>query len=148
MPTLLICLLVLPVATAVVVALLGPQRGPAIRSLSLACTLVCLVLAVVLVVDFAGDKRVRTGLTDTGPNGALTFRPHERSRVRWDLVTLGQTAGGTSAIRFDAGLDGLNVWLVLLTAVLLVPSVLVSWRAITERVHEFYAWLLVLETSM
>src|SRR5947209_8976426 len=68
--------------------------------------------------------------------------------VRWDLVPLGQTTGGSSAIQFYAGLDGLNVWLVLLTAVLLVPSVLVSWRAITERVHEFYAWLLVLETAM
>jgi len=35
-----------------------------------------------------------------------------------------------------------------LTAFLMVPSVLVSWTAISERVNEFYAWLLILETGM
>ena len=35
-----------------------------------------------------------------------------------------------------------------LTAVLALPSVLVSWTPITERVNEFYAWLLVLQTAM
>src|SRR5262249_46638517 len=51
-------------------------------------------------------------------------------------------------IQFAVGIDGLNVWLVLLTAVLMVPSVLVSWTAIHERTHEYYAWLLALETAM
>src|SRR5438132_6774748 len=36
----------------------------------------------------------------------------------------------------------------LLTAMLLVPSVLISWNSITERVSEFYAWLLLLGTGM
>src|SRR5207302_6786999 len=44
--------------------------------------------------------------------------------------------------------DGLNVWLVLLTAVLMVSSVLVSWTSIQERVNEYYAWLLVLGAAM
>src|SRR5215468_8300377 len=30
----------------------------------------------------------------------------------------------------------------------MVASVLVSWTAVTERVNEFYAWLLALETGM
>ena len=60
------------------------------------------------------------------------------------------TADGTvdSAIQFYVGIDGLNVWLILLTALLMVTSVLVSWTAITERVHEFHAWLLVLQLGM
>ena len=53
----------------------------------------------------------------------------------------------SAAIQFYIGLDGLNIWLVVLTALLMVPSVLVSWNAISERVNEFYAWLLVLQTA-
>jgi NADH-quinone oxidoreductase subunit M len=53
-----------------------------------------------------------------------------------------------SAIQFYIGIDGLNVWLVLLTALLMVTSVLVSWTSITERVHEFHAWLFVLQLGM
>src|SRR5262249_29132002 len=45
-------------------------------------------------------------------------------------------------------IDGLNVWLVALTAVLMVPSVLVSWTAVSERVNEYYAWLLLLQVGM
>src|SRR5205823_14251641 len=44
--------------------------------------------------------------------------------------------------------DGLNLWLVVLTAVLAVPAVLISWNQITDRVNEFYAWLLALQTAM
>jgi NADH-quinone oxidoreductase subunit M len=44
--------------------------------------------------------------------------------------------------------DAISLWLVLLTAVLMLPSVLVSWTHISERVNEFYAWLLILQTCM
>jgi NADH-quinone oxidoreductase subunit M len=70
--------------------------------------------------------------------------PQNVHATTWDLVPLG--AGGS--IQFYVGLDGLNVWLVVLTAVLMLPSVLVSWQHISERVNEFYAWLLVLQTAM
>src|SRR5206468_352551 len=30
----------------------------------------------------------------------------------------------------------------------MVPSVLISWKAVEERVHEFYAWLLILGAGM
>ena len=43
MPTLLLLLLIVPLATAFVVAFLGPNQGPMIRRLSLASTLVSLV---------------------------------------------------------------------------------------------------------
>jgi NADH-quinone oxidoreductase subunit M len=66
--------------------------------------------------------------------------PHGTS---WNLLRL-----GSSAVQFYVGIDGLNIWLVLLTALLMVPAVLVSWDSITERVNEYYAWMLVLETGM
>src|SRR4029077_12247165 len=52
------------------------------------------------------------------------------------------------AIQFHVALDGLNAGMVLLTALLMVPAVLVSWNSIQDRVNEYYACLLVLETAM
>lgn len=50
-------------------------------------------------------------------------------------------------IQYLAGVDGLSLPLVLLTAFLGLVSVLISWR-IDLRPKEYYAWLLVLETSL
>ena len=55
---------------------------------------------------------------------------------------------GPGVIQFFVGIDGLNVWLIVLTTLLLVASVLVSWKAVTERVNEFHAWLLALEAGL
>src|SRR5262249_21625739 len=70
--------------------------------------------------------------------GSTADTPH---RTTWDLLPFDK-----AAIQFYVGVDGLNIWLVVLTAVLFLPSVLVSWTHITERVNEFFAWLLVLQT--
>ena len=51
-------------------------------------------------------------------------------------------------IRYHLGVDGISLWLVVLTAFLVPLSVLVSWRSITHRVKEFFLLLLVLETAM
>ena len=50
-------------------------------------------------------------------------------------------------LQYLVGLDGLSLPLVLLTAFLGLISVLISWR-IELRPREYYAWLLVLETSL
>jgi NADH-quinone oxidoreductase subunit M len=50
-------------------------------------------------------------------------------------------------LQYAVGLDGLSLPLVLLTAFLGLVSVLISWR-IDRRPREYYAWLLVLETSL
>ena len=71
--------------------------------------------------------RVRPWLDTRGP-----------TQDHWDLVTF--SSGGS--IQFFLGVDGLNIWMVALTAVLMLPSVLVSWTHVTERVNEFFAWLL------
>ncbi|HKD45841.1 MAG TPA: NADH-quinone oxidoreductase subunit M [Candidatus Angelobacter sp.] len=52
------------------------------------------------------------------------------------------------AIRYHLGVDGISMWLVLLTAFLVPLSVLVSWKSIHDRVKEFFVLLLVLETAM
>jgi NADH-quinone oxidoreductase subunit M len=46
------------------------------------------------------------------------------------------------------GIDGLSTLLILLTTMMGFISVLSSWNAITERVKEYYIFLLVLQTGM
>jgi NADH-quinone oxidoreductase subunit M len=46
------------------------------------------------------------------------------------------------------GVDGFSVLLILLTTLMGVIAVLSSWEAITERVKEYYIFLLILQTGM
>jgi NADH-quinone oxidoreductase subunit M len=145
-----VALLALPAAAAVVIALLGPGRGRAIRWISLAATVAMLVFAVILTAGFL-EIRKQHPLKTSGETVA-TFRPEivpgatEQAphQTTWDLIPFGERG----AIQFYVGLDGLNVWLMLLTAVLMVAAVLISWVSIEERVNEYYAWLLALGTAM
>lgn len=48
-------------------------------------------------------------------------------------------------IRLSLGLDGLSIWMFVLSAILMVTCVLVSWEAIDKSAGLFYAMLLLLE---
>ncbi len=54
----------------------------------------------------------------------------------------------TPNIHYHLGLDGISMWLVVLTTFLTPLCVLISWNSIHERVKEFFILLLVLETAM
>jgi NADH-quinone oxidoreductase subunit M len=138
MSVILLYLLALPLLTAVLVAVRGPNNGPSIRWLSLASTVASLVLAVIITAHFMSEPR------PTPSEGLPTFQPDAQTVVQTTVVPL----QGRSGIQFYVGIDGLNVWLVLLTALLMVTAVLVSWTAVTERVNEYYAWLLILQMAM
>jgi NADH-quinone oxidoreductase subunit M len=51
-------------------------------------------------------------------------------------------------IHYHVGLDGLSLWLVLLTTLLTPIAVLVSWNSIDHRAKEFYAWMILLEFGL
>jgi NADH-quinone oxidoreductase subunit M len=51
-------------------------------------------------------------------------------------------------VHYHLGIDGLSLWLVLLTTFLMPLSVLCSWHGIDKRVQEFHVLLLALETAM
>jgi NADH-quinone oxidoreductase subunit M len=134
--------LVVPAAGAAVAAALGPRRADLVRWTALAATLISLVLVATFTIEFAAHPR-------GAPEGGKYFDPvmvtrHTILPVQAGLHGLGEPA----AVQFYVGIDGLNVWLVALTAVLMVSSVLVSWTAITERVNEYYAWLLLLQAAL
>jgi NADH-quinone oxidoreductase subunit M len=51
-------------------------------------------------------------------------------------------------IHYHLGVDGLSLWLILLTTFLGPIGVLVSWRAIEHRTKEFYSLFLLQQTAM
>ena len=65
-----------------------------------------------------------------------------QSRFEINRLWIGQT------IRYHMGVDGISMWLVLLTTLLVPVSVLVSWKSIHDRVKEFFVLLLLLEMAM
>jgi NADH-quinone oxidoreductase subunit M len=109
------------------------RQGHAVRWVSLVTTLIALALSIVLAVGVA-RPRIESG---GAVSGALP-------ELRTNLITLDDG----SAIQFFLRMDGMNIWLIVLTTVLMVSSVLVSWTAITERINEYFAWMLFLEGAM
>ena len=51
-------------------------------------------------------------------------------------------------IRYHVGLDGLSLWLVLLSTLLTPICVLISWKYIGRRVKEYFAFLMLLEFGL
>ncbi len=116
-------LLALPAAGFLLV-LLAPRERPALaRQLSLAISLATFVVSLALVAPVSRD-------------GALL---HFVTNAPWIE---------SPAIRYHVGVDGLSLWLVLLSTLLTPISVLISWRYIADRVKEFYALLLLLEVGL
>jgi NADH-quinone oxidoreductase subunit M len=54
----------------------------------------------------------------------------------------------TPNIHYHMGVDGISMWLVVLTTFLTPLCVLISWKSIQERVKEFFILMLVLQTAM
>lgn len=104
---------------------------------------------------------------------ALMVMPRNDRALRWaalivSIVTFGLSLylpiyfnHGVSGFQFDVnrnwigqtihyhlGADGISMWLVLLTTLLVPVSVLVSWKSIHDRVKEFFVLLLLLEMAM
>ncbi|HKG48320.1 MAG TPA: NADH-quinone oxidoreductase subunit M [Pyrinomonadaceae bacterium] len=50
--------------------------------------------------------------------------------------------------RYHVGVDGISLWLVLLTTLLMPIAVLSSWTSVRKRQLSYYAFLLVLESAM
>jgi NADH-quinone oxidoreductase subunit M len=54
----------------------------------------------------------------------------------------------TPEIHFHTGIDGVSLWLVLLTTLLTPIGILISWRSINLRVKEFFALFLLMEFGL
>ena len=114
-----------------------------IRQLVLMNVLITFVLSLMMVTGYDPTK--------TNSNGEL-----ELLQFKSEMLWLGSVNDGDPTspkivgpdIRIALGVDGISLWLIALTALLMIPAVLVSWEAIQERAAIYYALMLVLESGM
>jgi NADH-quinone oxidoreductase subunit M len=120
--SILTLILLTPLVGAVIVGFL-PRKGKLIPGFTLAITLLSFLLTLHLPAHFhygqSGFQFEQNSLWITNP-----------------------------AIRYHLGVDGISLWLVVLTGILAPLGVLSSWNAIETRTKEFYFFFLVQQTAM
>ena len=144
MIVLLLITLLMPLAVAVML-LLGRRtfsRGAA-RSFALLGSLATLAVSLVLASSF-----VRLP-AETGPRAPV--QPRVSHAYHW--LSYGESVPDTSnqprmQIDFLFGLDGISLSMIVLTTLLTVSCVLISWNAISDRPAGFYACLMLLEAGL
>jgi NADH-quinone oxidoreductase subunit M len=114
-----------PLAGALLLILL-PRRSRDIRIFALVVSLLTFVLSLHLPVYF---HRAQAGL----------------SGFRYEID---KPWISTPNIHYHMGIDGISLWLVVLTTFLTPLCVLISWKSIHDRVKEFFIILLILETAL
>src|SRR5262252_11036236 len=121
--TILILLPVIGAATTVVYSLTPGAKESHHRWIALAFTTLGFVLSLLLIKASGGDS--------------TAFRFEEN--YSWI---------GSIGARYHVGVDGISLWLVLLTTLLMPISVLSSWTAIKKRTLPYYVLMLILEAAM
>jgi NADH-quinone oxidoreductase subunit M len=116
----------LPLAGALLLALVPGRSTGVLRALALGATLATAVLGLRVYDAFDGSTPdVQLGLA-----------------LPWF-----ELPGGTQ-VWFRMGIDGLSILMVALTAVLMPIVILSTWSSVEQRLKEFLIWMLVMETGM
>ncbi len=141
----LLMLLLCPVATALLVLLFrSSSEHTTSRWIALMGAVLTLLLSLVVASDFQA-----TGVKDRFAASSDQLAPVNPVTVlRHTWMSFGQDSGKTVELEFFLGLDGISVAMILLTTVLTISSVLISWESIKDRAAEFYACLLFLEAGL
>jgi NADH-quinone oxidoreductase subunit M len=139
-------LLLIPVGAASLLMLLaGATRQGVARWVGLGSTVATLLVACLLANGY------RSMLSASAPGAARGSAPPVQFRHAWLSFPGGAERAAASPglkLEFFFGVDGLSVSLILLTALLSVSCVLISWKAIRQREAEFYVALLLLEAGL
>ena len=142
MPSLLVIMIFLPALAAAALLLLDPQ-ATAVRArwVALLATIATFFVSWGVAAQYMALPEVLSG--DRGP-------VHPQLVLRQTWLDLSQAGPHSPGVKFEffLGLDGISLSLVVLTTILTISSVLVSWTAIKDRAAQFYACLLILETGL
>jgi NADH-quinone oxidoreductase subunit M len=112
------------------------------RKFALMATLVTLVLSL----GFANEYlKLPANTMRTSP-----IQPRFSSEYHWFTYDRVDAPADRPPLKFEFlfGVDGISLTLILLTTILTVSGVLISWEAIRDRAPAFYACLLLLEAGL
>ena len=129
-----------PLAGAVLLALL-PDKGKTMQWAALAITLLTFVFTLHLPARFEYARTVGSSVGPSGGVMAMVIPP--AYQFDQDLPWI-----NSPAIRYHLGVDGLSMWLVVLTGFLAPLGVLISWNTISERKKLFYVLFLLQQVAM
>lgn len=70
-------------------------------------------------------------------------------RTRWNLFTFqsGPYDRPGPRVQLFLGVDGLNLWLLVLSSFMLIPAILASWETVSERRGVYYALLFLMQAG-
>lgn len=141
----IVCLLFLPLAVAVLLMLFRGSAGPTVpRWIALIGSLATLAVSIAAAAQF---REIPVPGADRG-----TVQPRVEARHSWLTIPRMTEGSGPQAkelkFEFYVGVDGISLSLILLTTVLTVSSILISWDAIQDRAAEFYTCILILQSGL
>jgi NADH-quinone oxidoreductase subunit M len=154
MIVLLLLTMAIPAATAVLLMVFRhSMTGRTPRWIALAATVAALLVSIGLANEFrAIPLRERgAGAAANSDLGSFPIQPRFLASYHWFTYPASDAAATDAQgfeFDFQLGLDGISLALVVLTTVLTVSCVLVSWESIAERQAEFYTSLLALEAGL
>ncbi|MFO1094833.1 MAG: NADH-quinone oxidoreductase subunit M [Planctomycetaceae bacterium] len=153
MINLLLLTLAIPGATAALLMLLGGSViGRTARWIALVGTTAALATSLMVLREYrtvASHSSELSGSHDLDKGGDSPVQP--RASIVHEWFSSGPPTDQLAKpvrLQFILGLDGISVALIVLTTLLTVSCVLISWESIREREAEFYAALLILETGL
>lgn len=142
MPSLLVILIFLPAAAAALLLLLDAKATPVrARWFALLATIATFLVSLGIASQFFAVQR--TPASVDGP-----VHPHLELKHTWLTLAAPTEDKPGINLEFYLGLDGISLSMVLLTTLLTISAVLVSWTAISDRPAEFYASMLILESGL
>jgi NADH-quinone oxidoreductase subunit M len=143
MGSLLVALIVVPLAAAVVVLLVGDGRAGLVRQISLVTAIGCAAI----VWDLSTEMEKPDARQAAAATPSAVVKPAIEFKQTWmSFRTVGEARSG--GLQFHLGVDGVSLCLLALTAILSVTAVLVAWTTIFDRVAQFHALLLVLTSGL
>ena len=128
----------LPAVGALLVLLSARQGIEQVRRIALTNVLLTFAMSVVVICEYDAN------LVDSSGRPQLI---QMQTSLRW-AEAVDSTGPVGPDIQFALGVDGLSLWLIGLSALLMIPAVLVSWEAVTDRPASFYALMLLLESGL
>jgi NADH-quinone oxidoreductase subunit M len=136
--------ILIPIAAALaLLAARGAASRELARGLALAASTATLLATLVLAYQFVQ-------LPAPANERLSPVEPRYLANYAW--LSYGDSSGAnrSQGLHFDflLGVDGISLVLVVLTSVLTVPCVLISWESIRDRAAGFYACLLLLEAGL
>jgi len=146
MTVLLLSMLILPLAAALMLLVMRRAVGQeTARQFALIASLATLVASLLLAYQFVQ-------LPADGGSRTSPVQPRFSIPYHWFTYVdeSGEAADGAAPLKIELllGIDGISIALLVLTTVLTVSCVLISWESIRERAAGFYACLLLLEAGL